>query len=153
VKRSEKIKMGETKVTIPGGPPCNKDSRSFRPSSLAEINLMRNYQPLVFRYTKRNGEPGECNIGCGNSLEDLVIICTLYTTGYCFLLGIFSLLLKGALDTDWTSTLLWSFFFFGILFVCLVGGAVWMGMRKLEQEKIKRKKAAEEAKKMIEIKH
>jgi len=72
----------------------------------------------------------------------MFIICTLYTRGYCFLLGIFSLLLKGALDTDWTITLLWSYFFFGILFVCLVGGAMWMGMKKLEEMQKKAEKGS-----------
>ena len=131
------------------GPPTNKDSRSFRPSSLAEINARNKYRPLVFRYTKKDGSPGECNLGCGNSLEDLVIIITAYVTGYCFLVGLTILMLRGCLDTSETSVLLWAFFFFGIIFVALVVGAVYVGFLYLEREKEEKRKATKEAEKAL----
>mmetsp|Transcript_27603 Transcript_27603/g.40728 ORF Transcript_27603/g.40728 Transcript_27603/m.40728 type:complete len:148 (+) Transcript_27603:422-865(+) len=118
--------MKERKNNI-NGPPSNKDSRSFRPSSLAEINAMNKYQPLVIKYTKRDGSPGECPLGCGLSVEDIIIIFTLYCTFYSFLIGTVSLLLRAAVDTSESSTILWAFLFVGIMFSVLVVASVKMG--------------------------
>mmetsp|Transcript_21945 Transcript_21945/g.27147 ORF Transcript_21945/g.27147 Transcript_21945/m.27147 type:complete len:166 (+) Transcript_21945:120-617(+) len=135
---SERSIRSNTKTTK-NVPVINKDSRSFRPNSISELNAMNNYKPLVIQYTKHDGTVAECHIGCGNSLEDLGIIFTVYVVFYSFLIGFFALLLKGALDTEEKQTILWSFFFFGVLFVALVGGGVYVNMKKYERERNEKK--------------
>lgn len=125
------------------GPSTNKDSRSFRPSSLAEINAMNKYHPLVIKYTRRDGSPGECHLGCGLSVEDIIIVFTLYCTFYSFLIGTVSLLLRAAVDTTETSTILWAFLFVGIMFSVLVVASVKMGIMENQRSKKETKKRKE----------
>lgn len=80
------------KVVPPRG---SKDARSFRPSTLAEINLMNRYEPLEMQCCGKT-----YGIGCGNSLEDVLLICGCIFALWSFVLGVSGLLLKSAIDTD-----------------------------------------------------
>lgn len=80
------------KVVPPRG---SKDARSFRPSTLAEINMMNKYEPLSVKCGERS-----IPIACGNSLEDFLLLCGCIFALWSFILGLASLLLKSALDTD-----------------------------------------------------
>lgn len=80
------------KVVPPRG---SKDARSFRPSTLAEINMMNRYEPLTLEACGRT-----IPIGCGNSLEDVLLICGCTFALWSFVLGVSALLLKSAIDTD-----------------------------------------------------
>lgn len=124
--------LAETRIEVLDPPEAsNKDPRSFRPGSLEEIHAMNEYRPLC----------------CGSSGKDVLLIAACYTAFYSLALGLFALLLKGALQTDDVhQTLLWSFLVIGVIFACLVGGAVHIGMMHLDREK-KAKKAMERAKK------
>ena len=126
----------------------NNDSRSFKASSLAETNVLKNYKPLAFRYTKRDGTPGECPLGLGNSAQDLVRIFICYVVFYSFLVGMVALMLQGALDTDVKHTLLWAYLVFGLLFSGLVGGAIYVGRKNLNQKKSEKRAAAKRANKV-----
>ena len=88
-----------------------KDDRSFRPSSLKEMNLANNYEPLVWNIGGR-----EIPVGCGNDLEDIGIITSCYITLWALLVAFYAMMLKAALDTDEQSTTLYSFLFMGIFF-------------------------------------
>ena len=116
------------------GPRTNKDSRSFRPSSIDEVNNMNDYKPLTFfKYTKKDGTVH--HIGCNNSLEDIIIIITLYITFYSFCIGFFVLALKGAVDTEDTSTLLWSYLYMLIIMIVLVLGATYFNRKDINEKK------------------
>lgn len=80
------------KVVPPRG---SKDARSFRPSTLAEINMMNRYEPLELKIGDKT-----YGIGCGNSLEDVLLICGCILALWSFVLGVSGLLLKSAIDTD-----------------------------------------------------
>lgn len=80
------------KVVPPRG---SKDARSFRPSTLAELNLMNRYEPLEMQCCGKT-----YGIGCGNSLEDVLLICGCILALWMFVLGVSGLLLKSAIDTD-----------------------------------------------------
>lgn len=80
------------KVVPPRG---SKDARSFRPSTLAEINMMNRYEPLELKIAGKT-----YGIGCGNSLEDVLLICGCILALWSFVLGVSGLLLKSAIDTD-----------------------------------------------------
>lgn len=80
------------KVVPPRG---SKDARSFRPSTLAEINMMNRYEPLTMNACGRT-----IPIGCGNSLEDVLLICGCIFALWSFVLGLAALMLKSAIDTD-----------------------------------------------------
>ncbi|GMH89969.1 hypothetical protein TrVE_jg7053 [Triparma verrucosa] len=131
-KSGEGIELKEVKVTSAGDAP--KDSRSFRPNTIAEINAAMNYQPLTMQMCGSTW-----NIGCGNSVEDIGIITTCYITLWSSLLALYSLLLKAILDTDEQSTALYTFLFFGVIFVFMVGGAVYTG--QLEEARMKKARA------------
>lgn len=90
------------KVVPPRG---SKDARSFRPSTLAEINMMNKYEPLTVKCGSRS-----IAIACGNSLEDFLLLCGCIFALWSFILGLSSLLLKSALDTDMCDTFLFLFF-------------------------------------------
>eukprot|EP00520_Triparma_pacifica_P004715 CAMPEP_0118644330 /NCGR_PEP_ID=MMETSP0785-20121206/6887_1 /TAXON_ID=91992 /ORGANISM="Bolidomonas pacifica, Strain CCMP 1866" /LENGTH=259 /DNA_ID=CAMNT_0006536093 /DNA_START=54 /DNA_END=833 /DNA_ORIENTATION=+ len=108
---------------------------SFRPESMQEVWDHDNYKPVVWEYS-----PGKfCNVGCGNDWEDIFLISSCYGCLWSFLLAFYSLLLKGILDTDEKSTLLMMYFVFGLIFVALVGLAVYTG--QMEVEALKKKKA------------
>lgn len=80
------------KVVPPRG---SKDARSVRPSTLAEINMMNRYEPLELKIAGKT-----YGIGCGNSLEDVLLICGCILALWSFVLGVSGLLLKSAIDTD-----------------------------------------------------
>uniref|UniRef100_A0A6U1XJS9 Uncharacterized protein n=1 Tax=Trieres chinensis TaxID=1514140 RepID=A0A6U1XJS9_TRICV len=140
------IKLDVEMVGLDGVHTETQDSRSFRPSSLAGTKGMNSYRPLVISYTKADGSPGHCAIGCGHSAEDLALIFACYAALYSFLIGMFALMLRGALDTDDTHTLLWAFLVIGVLFVSFVSGAVYVGRRKLEQNLAQKRADAKRAK-------
>jgi hypothetical protein len=75
--------------------------------------------------SSRHLRPNETNQG--NSSWDIALIFAAYFALYTFLLFFFCLLVKGAIDTDEKHTLLWSFFFFAILFCTIVGFSVKFG--------------------------
>lgn len=108
---------------------------SFRPDSIQEVWDAENYHPLVWEY----GDGKTCNIGCGNDVEDILLISSCYLTLWSLLTAFYCMLLKGAIDTDEKSTLLMMYLVFGIIFVSLVGLAVYTGQM---QEDEKRKKKA-----------
>ena len=61
------IELSEIKTSTSEEKP--KDSRSFRPSTIAEINRQRDYKPLTVTVGGT-----QIGIGCGNSVEDIGII-------------------------------------------------------------------------------
>ena len=108
---------------------------SFRPESMEEVWNAENYHPLVWEYA-----PGKkCNIGCGNDIEDILLISSCYGCLWSFLVAFYALLMKGILDSDEKSTLLMMYLVFGIIYVFMVGLAVYTG--QMEDEMKKKKKA------------
>lgn len=92
VSKFDQSKNPIPKVVPPRG---SKDARSFRPSTLAEINLMNRYEPLEMQCGGKT-----YGIGCGNSLEDVLLISGCILALWSFVLGVSGLLLKSAIDTD-----------------------------------------------------
>lgn len=125
------------KVVPPRG---SKDARSFRPSTLAEINVMNQYKPLTMSCGSKT-----IPIGCGNSLEDLLLIIGCIFALWSFVLGLAGLLLKSAIDTDRNHTALWTYFWLFILSVLLLGGMIATGqVERGRAEKIQAQKQMEE---------
>lgn len=115
VSKFDQSKNPIPKVVPPRG---SKDARSFRPSTLAEINLMNRYEPLEMKCGGKTW-----GIGCGNSLEDVLLISGCILALWSFVLGVSGLLLKSAIDTDrYATNCTFPFFFFFALrfrgFVC-----------------------------------
>ena len=108
-----------------------RDERQIRPSTLKEMNAQRGYSPFKCIYNRSDRTQCEWNIACYLSCEDLGIICSLFIVLWACLLGIYTLLLKAALDTAEKDTALWIFFAFGVLFTMFVAGAV--GMNQVEE--------------------
>lgn len=161
---SEEAKTGDVTVTVPGThqhadsmpavsrfdqsknpipkvvpPRGSKDARSFRPSTLAEINIMKQYKPLTMKCGNKT-----IGIGCGNSLEDLLLIMGCIFALWSFVLGFAGLLLKSAIDTDRNHTALWTYFWLFLLSVILLGGMIATGqVERIRAEKAEGKKAAE----------
>ncbi|GMH93214.1 hypothetical protein TrVE_jg9579 [Triparma verrucosa] len=109
---------------------------SFRPESMQEVWDADNYHPLVWEYS-----PGKtCNIGCGNDVEDILLISSCYGCLWSFLIAFYALLMKGTLDSDEKSTLLFMYLVYGVIYVLLVGLAVYTG--QMEEDKKKKKRAA-----------
>jgi len=79
---------------------------SFRPESEQQIWDEMGYEPVVWRYKRADGTDGECHVGCGNDWEDIFLITSCYLCLWSLLLAFYGLLLKGALDSDESSTLL-----------------------------------------------
>lgn len=119
VSKFDQSKNPIPKVVPPRG---SKDARSFRPSTLAEINLMNRYEPLTMQCGGKT-----IPIGCGNSLEDVVLIAGCVFALWAFVLGVSSLMLKSAIDTDRNHTALWVYFWFFILGALLLGGMIATG--------------------------
>ncbi|CAN0467449.1 unnamed protein product [Hapterophycus canaliculatus] len=92
VSKFDQSKNPIPKVVPPRG---SKDARSFRPSTLAEINMMNRYEPLEMSCCGKT-----FGIGCGNSLEDVLLISGCILALWSFVLGVSGLLLKSAIDTD-----------------------------------------------------
>lgn len=98
------------KIVPPRG---SKDARSFRPSTLAEINMLNRYQPLTLKCGDK-----VFDIGCGNSLEDVLLISGCILALWSFVLAVSALMLKSAIDT--TRCVVFAFPFSSALFVfCL----------------------------------
>ena len=131
------VELSQIKVSQTSAP--SKDSRSFRPSTIAEINLHDNYEPLTVSLCGRTW-----GVGCGNSLEDVGIITSCYVTLWSLLVGLYSLLLKAVIDTDEQSTSLYTFLFVGVVFVIMVAGAVVTGQWEVEREKRERERDGKE---------
>jgi len=106
--------------------PSSKDERDFRPSSVKEMLAAQNYKPYVLIYSHSSGEKVEYNVGCWLNCQDIGIICACFVALWSILLGIYTLLLKAALDTDESSTAMFLFLGFGILFTLVVTGSVFM---------------------------
>ncbi|GMI49913.1 hypothetical protein ScalyP_jg10192 [Parmales sp. scaly parma] len=107
---------------------------------MAEIWNEMDYHPVVWKYTKKDGSVGECPIGCGNDLEDIFLISSCYLSLWSFLMAFYAILLKGALDTDNTSTILFEYLVAGIFFCFLVGGSVVTGQWEVQALHDKKKK-------------
>lgn len=119
VSRFDQSKDAIPKVVPPRG---SKDARSFRPSTLAEINMMNRYEPLTMQACGRT-----IPIGCGNSLEDVLLICGCIFALWSFVLGLAALMLKSAIDTDRNHTALWVYFWMFVLGAFLLGGMIATG--------------------------
>jgi len=121
----------------------SKDERDFRefsslerkqltettnvgPASIQELYAHQKYKPFKAVYTKSNGEKIDLNVGCWLACQDLAIMLSILLTLWAFLLAIYALLVKAALDTDEKSTALWIFFVFGCFFVVGVVGSAFM---------------------------
>jgi hypothetical protein len=87
------------------------------------------YHPLAIRFTKKDGTPKSCNLCCGLSSKDFILIIGCYTAFYSFLFGFSILLLRGAISTAETNSLLWAFLIVGIVFCVGVAVAVIIGTR------------------------
>ncbi|CAM9174477.1 unnamed protein product [Ectocarpus fasciculatus] len=122
--QQEVSKFDQSKNPIPKvvPPRGSKDARSFRPSTLAEINMMNRYEPLVLKCGGKT-----FGIGCGNSLEDVLLIMGCILALWSFVLGVSGLLLKSAIDTDLHHTALWVYFWLFILGCFLLGGMIATG--------------------------
>eukprot|EP00904_Undaria_pinnatifida_P010176 jgi/Undpi1/6289/HiC_scaffold_20.g08773.m1 len=132
------------KVVPPRG---SKDARSFRPSTLAEINMMNRYEPLTMQACGRT-----IPIGCGNSLEDVLLICGCIFALWSFVLGLAALMLKSAIDTDRNHTALWVYFWLFVLGVFLLAGMIATGQverRRTEAAQASKQHDEEEAQAMI----
>jgi len=140
------VKMDQIESTIAEKKTAkgSKDMRSFRPGSVKELNNARGYQPLAIYIKKRDGSLMEIPLGCGNSSEDLGIVVGALLSLWCFLLALYALLLKAAIDTDELSSALWIYFFLYLFFVSALGAAVYTGQR--ERERSEAQAAAEAAK-------
>ncbi len=128
-----------------------EDERATR-STRSIFSDGEEYHPFAIRLTKGDGSKVEYNLGCGLSLRDLILVLGCYAVFYSVLIGFSSILLKGAIDTADTSTLLWAFFVIGLIFGGLVGVAVKIGtnyqddlkQRQLEAEKEKLRRRTQE---------
>ena len=107
-------------------------STSSRKRSIIHNTDEENYNPLAIRYTKKDGTSAQCNVFCGLSSKDFVLIIGCYVAFYSFLFGISALLLKGVIATDETNSFLWGFLIIGIVFSISVFVAVYLGTRPEE---------------------
>jgi hypothetical protein len=110
-----------------------KKKTSFRPDSLEEINAMEKYEPVTMQFAGKTW-----NVGCGNDWEDIFLILTCYGSLWSFLIAFYSLLLKGAIDSDEKNTLLYMYLTFGIIYVSLIGLGVVTG-QAAQREQLKKK--------------
>ena len=85
------------------------------------------YHPLAIKYTKRNGTPAICNVFCGLTVKDFILITFAYIAFYSFLFGVTTLLLKGVIATNESNTFLWAFLVIGVLFCIGVMISVLLG--------------------------
>jgi len=116
------------------------------PSSQSTRNVMAKelYRPIAIRFTKKNGSEAQCNLACGLTFKDIVLVLACYVTFYSFLLGFCAILLKGAMDTAESSTLLWTFFIVGLMFGGAVAVAIKMGTKAQDEQKAAKRQAEEE---------
>ena len=111
-------------------------SRIFYSSSHIKLNdNSTKGQPFIFQCNRDIGSNGTNLQISRNRVEDVLLFVAFYAIFFSFLFGFFILLLKGAIDTDDNHTLLWTFFFFGVLFSVIVGGAVTLGVQQAQKEK------------------
>ena len=104
------------------------------------INDEEAYYPLAIRYTKKDGNPEFCNLCCGLGLRDASLILGSYIAFYSSLFGFTALLLKGAVATDKTHSLLWSFAIVGVVFCIGVAIAISIGTRSRTQSENEEKR-------------
>lgn len=88
------------------------------------------YRPLAIRITRGDGSKVEYNLGCGLNVRDLLLVLGLYILFYTALVGFCTLLLKGAMATSKTDTLMWAFFVIGLVFGGIVGLFLMLGKSK-----------------------
>lgn len=150
-------KMAAEMTGIPDGKaPSKQGSKEGIRSPQARQMEAAQYKPLIIE-VKNNPCmccPAKCGctkeciipIGCGNTFEDFVIIFSLLGTLWCGLLGFYTLLLKAQIDSTEHSTVLWIYFFSGIIFVIMVGGSVYTGQIERARSEKKAAEEAEEAK-------
>ncbi|CAM9577925.1 unnamed protein product [Ectocarpus sp. 12 AP-2014] len=139
--QQEVSKFDQSKNPIPKvvPPRGSKDARSFRPSTLAEINMMNRYEPLELKCGDKT-----FGIGCGNSLEDVLLIMGCILALWSFVLGVSGLLLKSAIDTDLHHTALWVYFWLFILGCFLLGGMIATGqVERFRSERVAAEKQHE----------
>eukprot|EP00640_Fibrocapsa_japonica_P007893 CAMPEP_0113935636 /NCGR_PEP_ID=MMETSP1339-20121228/2754_1 /TAXON_ID=94617 /ORGANISM="Fibrocapsa japonica" /LENGTH=156 /DNA_ID=CAMNT_0000937861 /DNA_START=112 /DNA_END=582 /DNA_ORIENTATION=- /assembly_acc=CAM_ASM_000762 len=142
-------KMTKMSVELAGLPQSavkkgTKDTRSKAFSSVDELNLEKNYHPIVWEIGGK-----KYNVGCGNDCEDLCLIACCLGTLWAALIGIYALLLKAALEANEHSTLLWTYFFFGLIFVGLIYGSVHTGQIERTRNELRRE-LAEKARRAAE---
>lgn len=141
-------KFNQSKDPIPKvvPPRGSKDARSFRPATLAEINMMNRYEPLTLQCGSKT-----IGIGCGNSLEDLLLIIGCTFALWSFILGLTALMLKSAIDTDRNHTALWIYFWMFILGCLMLGGMIATGQverRRAEAAALEKQHEEDEAQQM-----
>ena len=67
-------------------------------------------------------------------LKDILVYIGCYVVFYTFLLGFSTILLYGAIATSNDGTVLWSFFYSGIIFSIMIMAAVCLGTRKSNEQ-------------------
>lgn len=93
------------------------------------MNDEATYHPFAIQYTKKDGTRAHCNVFCGLTTKDFILILGCYVGFYSFLFGFSALLLKGVIETNEKHSLLWSFLVLGILFSAGLFGAIVMSTR------------------------
>ena len=99
------------------------------------------YHPFAIQYTKKDGTPAQCNVFCGLTTKDFILILGCYVGFYSSLFGISALLLNGVIETNEKNSLLWSFLAVGILFSVGLFGAIVMSTRSLQTRLGKQQKS------------
>ena len=139
--------MSTTAFNIHGatGPDTNKDLRSFRPRSMAEMHILEDYHPLEIKLWGEYYLP----IGLGNSCKDLLIIVMCYVTLYSIFVGVFVLLLTITVKLSNNSmtgsnTILWLYFCIGVFFTGLIIMNVYVTQLELKHERENFAQQAEE---------
>ena len=97
-------------------------------------NTLRSHKPIL---NERGGLMLQSPFRCKQNVQDIFYIFIFYIFFYAFLLLFFVLLLKGAIATDDSNTILWAFLFIGVLFSIIVGGAISVGTKHVIKEKAK----------------
>jgi bacteriorhodopsin len=87
---------------------------------------------------ERNADLDEIETNKKTVIQDYLIIIAGYIVFYSFLIGFTLVLLLGAIKTSNEGTVLWSFFFSGVLFYMMVATAICLVSRnnqsKMEEE-------------------
>ena len=112
-----------------------KDMRSFTlNATAAEMNKVEDYMPFVFECVDANGDPYKCkagpcgmtfSFGCGNTLEDTLIISLLLMSIWTWIIGFTVLLIHAMMESDeGTHVALWCYFWFFLIFITVVVGSI-----------------------------
>ncbi len=153
---TNKTHLAETRVSfyaqsdnpIPKGTHARgtKDSRLFRPDSMAELLHIQNYKPVTLNIFGH-----EVAIFCGQNTEDFIIIVLSYIALWSLILFFISMLLKGALDTVYRHTALWMMFWIFLVSVIGLLFIVHTGQIERERQELKDKELEDEAEARHEI--